>query len=72
MQDLPLQDIITAHTGTTASNQFAYGHFFVDREHDSIWSDLHQEAVLLSVEEAAYLAREIAHVARRYVEKAEI
>ncbi len=49
----------------------AYGHFFVDRAHASIWPDLHPEAVLLSVEDAAHLAREIAHVARRYVEKAE-
>ncbi len=50
----------------------AYGHFFVDREHASIWSALHPEAVLLSVEEAAHLAREIANDARRYAEKTEV
>ncbi len=50
----------------------AYGHFFVDREHASSWPGLHPEAVLLSVEDAAHLAREIANAARGYAEKAEI
>ncbi len=50
----------------------AYGHFFVDRERASAWPDLHQEAVLLSVEDAAHLAREIANASRRYAEKAEV
>jgi alkylmercury lyase len=49
-----------------------YGHFFADREHASIWPDLHPEAVLLSVEDAAHLAHEIAHVSRKYAEKAQI
>jgi hypothetical protein len=48
-----------------------YGHFFVDREHASTWPGLHPEAVLLSVEEGAQLAREIASAARTYMEKAE-
>jgi alkylmercury lyase len=47
----------------------AYGHFFVDREHALNWPDLHAEAVLLSVEDAAYLACEIANVSRQYAEK---
>src|SRR5258708_8442094 len=46
----------------------AYGHFFVDREHASIWPDLHPEAVLLSIEDAAHLSREIAHGARSVLE----
>jgi len=50
----------------------AYGHFFVDRERASAWPDLHPEAVLLSVEDAAHLAREIANASRRYVEKAAV
>ena len=50
----------------------AYGHFFVDREHASIWSALHPEAVLLSVEDAVHLAHEIANAARRYAEKTQI
>lgn len=49
-----------------------YGHFFVDREHASAWPDLHPEAVLLSVEDAANLAREIAGVSRKYAEQAEL
>ena len=48
-----------------------YGHFFVDREHASTWPGLHPEAVLLSVEEGAQLAREIASAAHTYMEKAE-
>ena len=49
----------------------AYGHFFADRAHASTWPGLHSEAVLLSVEDAAHLARELASAARRYMEKAE-
>jgi Alkylmercury lyase len=49
-----------------------YGHFFVDREHASTWPGLHPDAVLLSVADAAHLAREIAHAARRHAEKAKI
>jgi len=48
-----------------------YGHFFVDRKHASTWPGLHPEAVLLSVEEGAQLAHEIASAARNYMEKAE-
>jgi alkylmercury lyase len=48
-----------------------YGHFFADREHALSWPDLHPEAVLLSVEDAAQLAREIAIVSRKYAENAE-
>jgi alkylmercury lyase len=48
-----------------------HGHFFVDREHASTWPGLHPEAVLLSVEEGAQLAREIASAAGTYMEKAE-
>lgn len=44
----------------------AYGHFFVDREHALSWPDLHPEAVLLSIADAAHLAREIATVSRQY------
>jgi len=44
----------------------AYGHFFVDREYASAWPGLHPEAVLLSVEEAAHLARAIAEAACGY------
>jgi alkylmercury lyase len=47
----------------------AYGHFFVDRGIASTWPDLHPEAVLLSVEDAAHVAREIATVSRRYAEQ---
>jgi hypothetical protein len=47
----------------------AYGHFFVDREHASAWPDLHPDAVLLSVDEAAQLAHEIAKAARRHAER---
>ncbi len=50
----------------------AYGHFFVDPQHASAWPGLHPEAVLLSVEDAAHLAREIANAARRYAEKMEV
>lgn len=49
----------------------ASGHFFVDREHASTWPDLHPEAVLLAVADAAHLAREIAQVSLRYAEKRE-
>ena len=55
---------------TTADNVqatiCAYGHFFVDREHASTWPGLYPEAVLLSVEEAAHLARAIAEAACGY------
>jgi hypothetical protein len=47
----------------------AYGHFFVDRVSASTWAGLHPEAVLLSIQDAVHLAREIANAARRYVEK---
>ena len=50
----------------------AYGHFFVDRESASAWPGLHPEAVLLSVEDAAHLAREIANASRRHAEKAAV
>lgn len=50
----------------------AYGHFFVDCEHASAWPGLHPEAVLLSVEDAAHLAREIANAAHGYAEQAEV
>jgi hypothetical protein len=50
----------------------AYGHFFVDQEHASTWPGLHSEAVLLSVEDAVHLAREIANTARRYAEKTQV
>jgi alkylmercury lyase len=50
----------------------AYGHFFVDREHASTWPGLHPEAVLLSVEDAAHLAHEIANAAHRFLEKTEV
>jgi alkylmercury lyase len=46
----------------------AYGHVFADREHASSWPALHPEAVLLSVADAARLAREIAATARGYAE----
>jgi len=59
---------------TSASNAretiCAYGHFFVDREHAATWSGPHSDAVLLSVEDAAHLAREIAQAARMHVERA--
>lgn len=59
--------------GTTASNEqatvCAYGHFFADREVASTWPDLHPEAVILSVEDAFHVAREIANDSRRYAEK---
>jgi len=59
---------------TNASNAgetiCVYGHFFVDREHASAWPDLHPEAVLLSVEDAARLAEALASAARRYAEQA--
>ena len=48
-----------------------YGHFLVDREHASTWPGLHPEAVLLSVEEGAQLAHEIASAACTYMEKVE-
>lgn len=54
---------------TNASNAqasiCAYGHYFVDRQAASTWLGLHPEAVLLSVEDAAHLAREIANASRR-------
>lgn len=37
-----------------------YGHFFVSREVASAWPSLHPQAVLLPVEEAAELGRELA------------
>lgn len=49
-----------------------YGHFFADRKSASTWPDLHPEAVLLSPEDAAHLAREIANVSLMYAEKAGI
>ena len=58
---------------TTASNVqtiiCAYGHFFVDREHASTWPGLHPDAVLLSIDDAARLAHEIAIAARRHAGK---
>jgi len=44
-----------------------YGHFFADRVRASTWPALHSEAVLLSVEDAAHLAYELASAARRYM-----
>ncbi len=61
----------TTNACNTQETICAYGHFFVDREHASSWPDLHPEAVLLSVEDAAHLAREIASASHRYAEKAE-
>lgn len=61
----------TTNAGNAEATICAYGHFFVDREHASAWPDLHPEAVLLSVADAARVAREIAYVSRRYTEKAE-
>ncbi len=57
------------HARNAGETICAYGHFFVDQEHASAWPDLHPEAVLLSVEDAVSLAREIANAARRYAEK---
>jgi len=61
---------------TNASNAqasiCAYGHYFVDRETASSWPGLHPEAVLLSVEDAAHLAHELANASRRHAEKAMI
>jgi alkylmercury lyase len=48
-----------------------YGHFFVDREHASTWPGLHPEVVLLSIEEGAQLAHEIASAACTYMDKVE-
>ena len=48
----------------------AYGHFFIDRAHASTWPGLHPEAVLLSVRDAARLARALAEAARKSVEAA--
>ncbi len=66
---LPSPETSASNAGETIC---AYGHFFVDREHASTWSGLHPEAVLLSVEDAVPLAREIANAARRYAEKMEV
>lgn len=49
----------------------AYGHFFVDREAASTWPDLHPEAVLLSVEDAARVAREMGSLTRASLEQGE-
>ncbi len=59
------------NTSNAQTTICAYRHFFVDRKAASTWPDLHPEAVLLSVEDAVHLAREIASVARRYAEKEE-
>jgi Alkylmercury lyase len=48
----------------------AYGHFFMDRDRAASWPRLHPEALLLSVSDAAHLARAIANVAREYAERA--
>jgi len=61
----------TTNAGNVQETICTYGNFFVDREHASSWPDLHPDAVLLSVEDAAHLAREIANASRRYAEKAE-
>ncbi len=57
---------------TSASNVHnticAYGHYFADKEHASTWPALHPEAALLSVADAAHLAREIANAARGYAD----
>jgi len=66
---LPSLETSASNAGETICS---YGHFFVDREHASTWPGLHPEAVLLSVEDAVPLAREIANAARRYAEKMEV
>ncbi len=66
---LPSPETSAGNAGETIC---VYGHFFVDREHASTWPGLHPDAVLLSVADAAHLAREIANAARRHVEKAKI
>ena len=66
---LPSLETSAGNAGETIC---AYGHFFVDREHASTWPGLHPDAVLLSVADAAHLAREIANAARRHAEKAKI
>jgi len=66
---LPSLETSASNAGETICS---YGHFFVDREHASTWPGLHPEAVLLSVEDAGPLAREIANAARRYAEKMEV
>lgn len=50
----------------------AYGHFFVDRDRAATWPRLHPEALLLSVSDAAHLARAIADAAREYAESAQV
>lgn len=62
----------TTNACNTRETICAYGHFFVDRESASTWPGLHPEAVLLSAEDAAHLAREIANASRRYAEKTEV
>lgn len=66
---LPNSETTAWNAGETICS---YGHFFVDREHASTWPGLHPEAVLLSVEDAAHLAHEIANAARGYAEKAQV
>jgi len=58
--------------GNVQSSICAYGHYFVDREHASTWPSLHPEAALLSVADAAHLAREIANAARGYAERTKV
>lgn len=64
---LPSSEIRASNAPATIC---AYGHFFVDRAHASTWPGLHPEAVLLSVEDAARLAKALAEAARRSVEEA--
>src|SRR5258708_3998069 len=66
---LPSLETSASNAGETICS---YGLFFVDREYASTWPGLHPEAVLLSVEDAVPLAREIANAARRYAEKMEV
>ena len=73
IEDLdPQSAVLSLRLPGETTNVCHYGHFFVDREHASTWPGLHPEAVLLSVEEGAHLAREIANASRRYMEKAEV
>jgi alkylmercury lyase len=58
--------------GNAGKTICVYGHFFVDREHASTWPGLHPDAVLLSIADAAHLAREIVNAARRHAERAKI
>ncbi len=59
-------------SGPVSPERLANAMHWTCSEVEATWPGLHPDAVLLSVEDAAHLAREIANAARWHVEKAGI